>query len=354
MPMSVPLPAPGDTSWTDWATDIDQAVRSLDGLSTAHGVTLSPGDSIQSAIDGGAKLIFLNPGTYNVSASGGIAIDSADRGVRIVGAGQQTRIVATAAMAGGLVNITGPTDAVQMEALVLDADGKAAYGLDVNSVGTTGNYQGEPDAVHRFRNLWVFDAITTGVYCRGQETRASSWDHIRVRRAGTYGFHMTNADSWVTNSEATTTSNTGAGFYVNAANCFFQGLKAWYCRGYGFHIQGTRNTFTNCHSQDTRLHGWFVDWDRNTYSSCIADSAAYFDVGGTVNGADGWYVSGDLPQTSIQACMGFDRRQGSGGVSYQRYGISAPAAMFAPDADGQVRIGGFVGYQNATGLVNKR
>lgn len=351
------LPPSGNTAWYPHYSAMDQAIRDLEavgGNPGVHGTVLSAGGNIQAAIDGGARLIYLNPGTYNVSSANGIQIDAADKGLRIVGAGQLTRIVATASMPS-LIGISGACDGIQLEGLVLDADGRATYGLDVNSNGTTGNYQGEPDAVHRFQNMWVYDALTSGVYARGTDTQATLFQNIRVRRAGTYGFQIAAPDNWIIGCEATQTSNTGAGFFAGGANCFYTHNKAWYCRGYGFDISCTRSTFTNNHSQDTRNHGWYVNFDKNTFSACIADSAAYYDVGGTVNGADGWFVVGDLPSTSITGCMGFDRIQGNpGGVPYQRYGINAPAAMFAPNASGQTRITGFVGYTNATALINQR
>ena len=321
------------------------------GTGTGQGIVLTASDSIQGAINAGEKLIYLQSGTFNVTST--ISIGPSQRGVRIVGAGQSTIIRSTAGSSlAALFSISGNVDGVQIESLVIDCDGKADVGLDVNTNGTTGFYQGEPDAVHRFMNLWVYDANISGVHLRGTDTQATLLRNIRVRRAGTYGFNIQAPDNWIRQCEATTQSNTGAGFYVNGANNFIEGCKAWYCRQYGFHIKGTRNTFTNCHSQDTRDHGWYIEWDKNTFVGCIADSAAYYDVGGTVNGADGWYVVGNMLATSIQGCMGFDRQQGAS--SRQRYGINAPSAMFSADANGQVRIAGFVGYDNATALINQR
>lgn len=346
------LAATGTPSSSTFLRGDDTWATPAGASGSEFGHVLNPGDSIQSAIAAGHKLILLNAGEYTTSSV--IQLDAAARGTRIVGAGQQTRLRCTAGtnLAAFVKVGDGAVDGVQIEALVIDCDSNADVGLDVNSNGTSGFYQSEPDSVHRFRNLWVYDADVTGVHARGTDTQATEFNQIRIRRAGTTGFLSQGPDNWITNVEATTQAAGGAGFHINSANTFVHGCKAWFCRGYGFHVEGTRNTFTNCHSQDTADHGWFVDWDKNTIVNCIADSAAYQPVGGTLNGADGFYVSGNLPATTIQGCMGFDRGQGA--PLQQRYGINAPAAMFSADANGMVRIAGFVGYDNATALVNQR
>lgn len=319
------------------------------------GTVVAPGhNTIQAAVASGKRHLLLQDGEYTTDAV--IGVGAAERALSVRGAGQRTRIrsTKTGTPLAAMVAVSGATDGVQLDGFVLDCDGKADVGLDLNSNGTTGNYQGEPDSVHRVRNLWVYDAVTSGVWLRGTDTQATELQQVRVRRAGVNGFLIQAPDNWLTNCEATTQSATaGAAFYVNGANNFLHGCKGWYARNYGFWVRATRCTFTNCHAQDTRNHGWYIEWDKNVFAACIADTAAMWDVGGTLNGADGWYVESGMVATSIQGCMGFDRRP-SGAASFQRYGLNAPAAMLSPGANGQQLIQGFVGYDNATALINAR
>jgi hypothetical protein len=154
--------------------------------------------------------------------------------------------------------------------------------------------------------------------------------------------------------DVTTSNTTGAGVYVGAANCHFSQVKAWYCRNYGFHVKATRCAFVDCESQDTRNHGWYLEWGKNVLGTCVADSAAYGDVGGVANGADGFYVVD--PSNVLSGCNSFDRQ--SGYPSQQRYGYNSPTAMRAAHDASNPQIGsnfvGNTGYQNLTALYNWR
>lgn len=316
---------------------------------------VAPGESVQSAISGGAKAILLGSGEYQITTP---IIPTA--GCAICGVGQSTRLRATAAIDEIFaIGNGGAVDGVIISDMVIDCDGKAAEGIDLNVVGTTGFYQGEPDSVCRLDNLWVYDPVQDGVVYRGSDTQACVTSRVRVRRAGRYGFRIESPDSWWIGCEATTSTQTGssAGFYIGSAisgsngigagNNFFQACKAWYCRDYGFHVKGTRNKFIGCESQDTRSHGWYIEWDKNTFTGCSADTAGCADVGGTAGSADGFYIAaGDA--TSMVGCQAFDRKPGGSAIQ-QRYGFNAPASMVSGG-----RLIGYSGWDNGSGLLNQR
>lgn len=282
------------------------------------------GEDINAAMTGYAGLIVLQRGTHNTA----VPIVHARRcAVRGEGGGA-TIVRATAAMDSlWKIGDGQPVDKTHLSDLTLAANNLAVNGLDINIVGTTGNYGGEPDGQLHAERLYVDDATDKGVWIRGTDSQAWHLYGIRVRRAGNYGMHINAPDGWVTDCEATTSNaGTGAGFWANGANVHYKGNKAWYCRGYGWLINCTRANFVDNESQDTRLAGWQIDWDKNAFVGCWADSAAYADVGGTVNGADGFYLASGLKFTTMSGCWAFDREQGF--AAQQRYGFNMSASTY--------------------------
>ena len=280
-----------------------------------------PGASVQAALDRGATAVHLGAGTYPVKAP--IVVP---RAATIRGVGQATRIAAVKDMPSVVaIGNGGPVDGVNVSDLVVDANGKAAGGIDVNIVGTTGNYQGEPDAVTRLDGLWIYSPLRDGVTYRGSDAQATITSRVRVRQAGGIGFNVLAPDNVFLACEATTASGGQHGFFVGSANCHFHACKAWYCRGYGWHIMGTRNSFVGCEAQDTKLHGWFIEYDKNTFTGCIADTAGAAAVGGVPGSSDGFYVATDR-LTTISSCLAFDRRPDRA-AAQQRYGFNLPKTL---------------------------
>lgn len=318
---------------------------------------VNPGENIQTAIDVGPGVVFLMPGTHNRTTGLSMKKD-----VTLMGAGGGTRLVATSAMTR-LIDVSA-VDAIRyvIKDMVIDCNSLATIGIDnrVNFSGTS--VDGEPDCMGRLDNLWVYDATDIGIRYGdvAGDVQNMITTRCRVRRAGNYGLWIgdastiTAADNIFSHIDVTTSNTTGAGFYVGVANSHFTLCKAWYCRNYGWHVKGTRNTFGQCESQDTRNHGWYIEWGKNVFSACVADSAAYYDVGGTVNGADGFYVVDG--SNILSACHSFDRQQGAS--SQQRYGFNLPTAM-SNYIDGArpglgSRANALYGYDNATALFNWR
>lgn len=331
---------------------------------------VSPGtDTIQAALSGYEGIVVLLRGTHLVSTP-----VVQNRRQKVVGeGGGATFVKATAAMpALWRIGNGAPADRTHLSDLCLNANGLASVGLEINIVGTTGNLNGEPDGQVHVERLYIDDAVDKGVYLTGSDTQAFHLYGIRVRRAGTYGFHLNAPDGWVIDCEATQTSSTGAGFMVECANVHFKGNKAWYCRGYGWDIKGTRNTFTDCESQDTGLHGWFIEWDKNTYTGCSADTAGMYDVGGTPGTADGFFLATGLKFTTLTGCMSFDRCP-AGHAAQQRFGFNMSATTYnvgrtsintaaaAGTGTTPILIGTLMGgdastasFQNVSGLLNLR
>lgn len=315
---------------------------------------VAPGDSIQDAIDLGAQAIELGAGEYHLTAP---LVPVSDLTIR--GVGSQTRLIADNAMSAMIaLGNGGPICNVMLTGFTVDCDNLADVGIDINIVGTTGFYQGEPDAICTLSDLRVYDPTLDGVVLRGTDTQACRLSNIRVRRADRYGFRVEAPDNWFTACEATTTTATGssAGFFIGvlagsngigASNNQFTACKAWYCRDYGWHVKGTRNRFTSCESQDTRLHGWYIEWDKNVYDGCTADTAGSYDVGGVSGNADGFYVSAGS-YTSMVGCQAFDRKPG-GHVAQQRYGLNVPTSMVTGG-----RLVAYSGYDNVSALLNQR
>lgn len=330
------------------------------------------GEDINAALAGYEGEVRLQRGVHLTSV--GIV---QNRRQKVTGEGGGATVIrASAAIAGGLWRIGNgaPCDKTTLSDLTLDCDGKADYGLDINIVGTTGNYGGEPDGQCHVERLYVDDAVDIGVYVRGGDSQAYHLYGVRARRAGNYGFRIDvgGPDAWILDCEATTSNTgTGAGFLVGSSNLHFKGCKAWYCRGYGWQIKGTRNIFVDCESQDTRLHGWMIEWDKNQFIGCMADSAGYADVGGVSNTQDGFYLASGLTMTTMAGCVAFDREQGY--PAQQRYGFNMSASTYNVGRAGSataapvgsttvpVLIGALSGgnastanYKNLGGLLNLR
>lgn len=314
---------------------------------------VAPGGSIQETIDAGARAIQLGDGEYPVDAP-----IVPRPGVTIRGIGEGTVLRAAADLATVIaIGNGGPVGGVTVADLVVDCQRRAAVGIDLDVVGTTGNFQQEPDSVCRLDNLWVIDAAQDGIVYRGTDTQACITSRVRVRRAQRYGYRVEAPDNvWIA-CEATTQGADGAGFYVGeaiegsdgigAGNCHFHACKAWYCRGVGWLVATGRNTFTGCEAQDTGGHGWHITGPRSTFASCVADTAAMADVGGTPDSADGFYVE-PASELSLVGCMAFDRSPGPL-VEQQRYGFNVPQAL----VDDGLLVAP-IGWGNTGGLVNAR
>lgn len=340
------LGAAGSAAGLAMATQAQAATRSpasIRATATEGWTYIAPGQSIQAAIEAGAKAIQLGSGTYPLTAP--IIVDN---GCTLRGVGQTTRLKAMVAMPAMIAVGAGmPVDGVNLADFVLDCDGKAQIGVHFNIVGTAGNYQGEPDSVCRVDNLLVYDAARDGMVYEGTDTQGCVTTRVRVRRAVRHGFNILGADNWFTDCEATTTTNAGAGFYIGTANCFFTACKAWYCRGYGFHIKGTRNKFVACEAQDIASHGFYIQYSENVFNACVADTCSYKDVGGTPNAADGFYAVYSTA-LSLVGCQAFDRRPGRI-AAQQRYGFNVPRAV----VDNGCLVAP-TGWNNVSGLVHTR
>lgn len=312
---------------------------------------LAPGRSIADAVDRGARAIQLGEGEYRIDRPVVLPHGSYLRGV-----GQLTRLRAVQEIPTVLaIGNGGPAYGVQLADLAIDCADTARTGVELNIVGQEGNFNNDNDAVCRLENLLVWAPTEDGVVYRGTDNRAVLSTRVRVRQAGRHGFligdnsDFTVSDCWWIACEATTARHTddSAGFEVRGANHFFQACKAWYCRDYGFHVNGVRNKFTGCETQDTRLSGWYVEFDMNTFTGCTADTAGMWDVGGTRDTADGFYVE-EGEATSMVGCQAFDRAP-RGHREQQRYGFNVPGSMIE---DG--RLIGHSGWGNTRGLVRRR
>jgi hypothetical protein len=304
---------------------------------------VGPTESIQKALDAGARAVLLGPGEYRLTSP-----LSLPAGSTVVGAGQLTRLIATKAMPAVVqIGQGAAADGVQLAALVVDCASQSATGIDLNISGTSGNYQGEPDAVCRLDNLWVYDAGQDGVSYRGSDAQGITTTRVRVRRAARHGFSITAPDNWFSECEATTSRLGGAGFFIGGANCLVTGCKAWYCRGYGFQVTGVRNQLIGCCAQDCANHGFLLQTGKNLLSACLADSCSAAATGGTPNAADGFYATYD-DSTALVGCQAFDRRAG-GRPAQQRYGFNVPRSMVERGT-----LAAPTGYDNVSGLVRAR
>ncbi|WP_421118498.1 right-handed parallel beta-helix repeat-containing protein [Aquihabitans daechungensis] len=314
---------------------------------------VAPGGSIQETIDGGARAIQLGDGEYPVDAP-----IVPRPGCTIRGIGEGTVLTATTEIDAVIaIGAGGPIGGVTIADLVVAAGRLATTGIDLDIVGTRGNFQQEPDSVCRLDNLWVTDALQDGIVYRGTDTQACTTSRVRVRRAGRYGFRVEAPDNvWIA-CEATTTGADGAGFYVGeaiagsdgigAGNCHFHACKAWYCHGYGWLVATGRNTFVGCEAQDVAKHGWYITGPRSTYTGCVADTAGMGDVGGTPGTADGFYVE-PASEISLVGCMAFDRSPGPL-AEQQRYGFNVPKAL----VDDGLLVAP-IGWGSTDGLINAR
>lgn len=345
---------------TGWYVFLAPTARFAKQLTSGVRVVM-PGDSIQDAIDVGPGLVLLGAGTHNVTTPILVRKD-----VTLAGTGGGTRLVATASISTVIDVVDVDAIRFTIKDMVVDANGNAGYGINVRVNYTGTSVDGEPDCMGRLDNLWVYDATDIGI--RYGDTNGDVQNMIttrcRVRRAGNYAFWIGDSanvgapDSmWAFCDGTTQNTGTFAAWYIGSANCHFVACKAWYSRGYGFWVKATRCTFTGCESQDTRLHGWFIEWDKNQFVNCVADSSSYYDVGGTLNGADGFYLATGLTKTSLIGCAAFNRST-SGSNAQQRYGFNIPNAMNAYIDASRPGLGsmvmGLTGYDNATALFNWR
>lgn len=311
--------------------------------------TVTPGQSIQAAINQGPGWVFLAPGTHNVTAP----IEMA-KNVRLSGAGPATILNATSAISS-VIHVGNEIVRWVVDHMQIQCNALAQIGVDVATDFAGSSVESEPDCMGRMDLLWIYDAANIGVrHLGGVDVQNCYTSRVRVRRAENYAFWNEGADNSFLFCDGTTNSATGAGFYAGGANSHYTSCKAWYCRNYGWHTASTRSMFIGCGSQDTKNHGWYIEYDKSTYVGCIADSAAYGDVGGVLNGADGFYVvsTGIL----MVGCMSFDRMQGY--PAQQRYGFNLPTAMSSYIDAAKPGLGAKAtslhGWNNVSGLFNWR
>ena len=312
------------------------------------------GGNIQSVLNEGPGEVLLTAdrnSPYSVSSP--LILP---RGVNLRGANHGAIIRASVQMDAVLKVGNGSTaDHWAISGLTIDANNLAATGIDVNIVGTSGNYKsGEPDSRGRISDVEIWDATTNGVWTRGTDAQAIRFQGIRVRRAGLYGFLVESADLWFTDCEATTMGGStdanrpGAGFGIYKTNCHFKGCKAWFTRGsHGFHVKGSRNFLTDCEAQDCGKHGFFVEYAKNLLVACVADTCSTSMANGTPGTHDGFYLVPDNI-LALVGCLSFDRKP-NGLSSGQRYGFNMPIELNASN----LAIG-LTGYDNLSGLFNYR
>ncbi len=287
---------------------------------------VAPGASIHDAFAGGALAVALGAGEYPIDRP--LAMP---RGASLRGVGRST--ILRAAPAGpdpldAVISIGGggPVDGVSIADLVVHAGGLATTGIDLHIQGEDGNFDGEPDAMCRLDDLWVYEPLDDGVWYRGDDAQATITTRVRVRRAGRHGFHVQAPDNWWIACEATTTDRAGTGeshgFEITSSNNHFSHCKAWYCAGHGWHHKGVRTTFTGCEAQDTKGHGWFVEWSQCTLTGCTADTASAARLGAAPGAADGFYVESP-DKLVITGCTSTDRTT----PPQQRYGFNVPAGL---------------------------
>ncbi|GAA4313428.1 hypothetical protein BJY14_006480 [Actinomadura luteofluorescens] len=325
--------------------------------------------SIQAAIDdvaaAGGGVVSLARGTYQIGyvanaggtgAAGGLQLKDK---VWLRGEGIGTRLEATGTWStlAGLVGIgdRAVSRAVR-DARVSDmwlkgtpgasfAGSPAAnvHGVLLNTVGVTG----EPDAVHRLHDLWIWDT-EVGVALLGTDDQALQVQRIRGRHFRRQGLLVGKesggggSDDYFLGIDVSSANYNGgayAGIEVYTSNNHFSQCKSWYNKrssafaagaaykdGAGWYVNGTRNIFTSCEAQDNGGHGWVVRLGKNTMAACVADSSNYFDnISGSAraNECSGFYLGSSVTEITLSACLAFDRNTTN---KYQKYGFALDAA----------------------------
>ncbi|MGI5423051.1 hypothetical protein [Actinomadura luteofluorescens] len=325
--------------------------------------------AIQAAIDdvaaAGGGIVWLPRGTYKIGcvanaggtgAAGGLQLKA---GVWLRGDGIATRLEATGtwSSAAGIVGIgdtatSRPVRDTRVSDMWIKGTAGTSFGTPASNVYgvlfNTASITGEPDAVHRLHDLWIWDT-QVGIALLGTDDQAMQVQRIRGRHFAKQGLLVGREDGsggaadnyflGVDISSANMGGGSCAGIEVYTSNHHFAQCKSWYNKrstaftagatykdGAGWYINGTRNIFTSCEAQDNGGHGWLVRLGKNTLTACVADSNNYYDnISGSAaaNECSGFYVSSSVTEITLSACLGFDR---NGTNKYQKAGFTIDAA----------------------------
>lgn len=322
--------------------------------------------AIQQAIDdaaaAGGGVVYCPAGNYMINYSsdagyvglgGGLQLKSS---VILQGEGFATKLFGagswlTEAGIVGIGNFT-TTRAVR-QAQVRDILIKGSSGSDVhetpisnisgilfNSAGITG----EPDAVHRITNIWIWDTDRALVFM-GNDDQAIVATTIRTRWSLRQGVLLGREDgsgggpdnylSMVDVSSANRGGGTYAGFEIYAGNVHMVSCKAWYCKrstafqpghaykdGAGFYLGATRIFGSNIEAQDNGGHGIILRYGSISIANAVCDSNSYYDsISGAalVNECYGVLIGAGVSSATIAGLNSFNR---SPSHRDQRYGIS--------------------------------
>jgi hypothetical protein len=191
--------------------------------------------------------------------------------------------------------------------LVCDAGGKATHGINLNVVGTTGNFKGEPDAMTRIDNVWIYGPTKDGIIYQGADAQDTFTTRVRVRQAGRIGYNILSrtTSSWPARRPRARPANTASLSATPTATSRPARPGTAEATAGTSRAAGTASSAVR--RRDSKLHGWYIEYDKNTFNGCLADTAAMFDVGGVAGTSDGFYV---VPAglTTLTGCLAFDRR----------------------------------------------
>lgn len=230
--------------------------------------------------------------------------------------------------------------ATEVSDLWFDGQGVAVTGIEYdNTAGVfTGAPSTSPDPLHYIHDLHMFFQGTNHINivdnCRGSTIR-----NIRCLGAGADGVIINGPDMIV--SDVHVGSAVGYGFKVLGTQGHYTDCKAWFSDLSGWRCQAVRCIYTGCEAQDNAQHGFDVNFGKTQFHGCMADSNSYDgSPSGAITGRsfDGFNLSAGT--NILQACMAFDKNEGSRGVR-QLTGFRYTAGFTFSILDG-------ITYQNFT------
>lgn len=140
----------------------------------------------------------------------------------------------------------------------------------------TASKMSEPDARHRFHNIYIKNTKGDGFYISGRGS--SVIEDIITYLCDGVGFILDSQDNIYSKLDAGDSGAQGIHVTANATNIRIVSSKGWYSGrlndsvGHGFHIEATRVLLANCEAQDNSKHGFVFGSDSVTGVGLLADA----------------------------------------------------------------------------------
>ena len=257
-------------------------------------------NALNAAHTAGGGIVFIPPGTFvasNLTIHGQTTLQ---------GTGKDSVLQAKSGTSGSFIALNTPSAdiAVVIQNIMIDANNQSGLnGIYFNNTGVAQN------SLHRFDNVWVYNAPGVGIYLGPAVIETNLWSCFVFNCGTGYQTDVGATDNRLI--ECTAGQIVGHGFFVQGNNTHFTDCKAYYC-GYnqsggtwnnnyhGFYLYPSANqdlhvvVLTACEAQNNSQDGFHFEASASnatmqhiTVEGCLADGNNEAN-----NSGAGFYING--------------------------------------------------------------